>query len=151
MKNSKYFTTPNTLLKYQGFCPGAQPITKASFYGDTQTFKDYHISVELCEHRDGQRPDLQMLRRLGDIENNEKLIDSLIIMPTKAVDWNKDDILYLKDEPIYLKKDIVELHTVERWYKEQRQVKKEQIGSAVRKVKGLYNNPEREALLYGYW
>jgi len=46
-------------------------------------------------------------------------------MPNKAVDWNKDDILYLKEEPIYLKEDIVELHTVERWYKDLREVKKD--------------------------
>jgi len=36
-------------------------------------------------------------------------------MPFKSVDWQTDIIKYLKDEPVDLKKDIVELHTAERW------------------------------------
>ncbi len=43
------------------------------------------------------------------------------MMPIKFANWdNIDEILYFKDEPIYLKKDIVELHTSERWLKEAR-------------------------------
>ena len=125
MKNSKYFTTPASLLKYQGFCPGAQPLTKESFYGSAETFKEFHISVEHCSRRDGDRAELQGLRRLGDNPQQEKEIDSLTIMPSKAVDWESGDVLYLKEEPIYLKKDVVELHTVERWYKELRQVRED--------------------------
>lgn len=58
------------------------------------------------------------LRRLGGNSHNEKEVDSLLMMPEKTVDWVNDGVLYLKDDPIYLKKDVVELHTVERWYKE---------------------------------
>lgn len=43
-------------------------------------------------------------------------------MPEKQVDWQKDEILYFKEEPVYLQKDIVELHTDKRWRKEGREV-----------------------------
>ena len=81
--------------------------------------------MEHCSRRDGDRAELQGLRRLGDNPQQEKEIDSLTIMPSKAVDWESGDVLYLKEEPIYLKKDVVELHTVERWYKELRQVRED--------------------------
>eukprot|EP00347_Sterkiella_histriomuscorum_P000058 403377346 len=54
-----------------------------------------------------------------------------------------------KGEPIFLRKDISELHTVERWRKYARQVKSKE--EPVKRVKGLYNDPERMAELYGYW
>lgn len=38
-------------------------------------------------------------------------IDNLKKVAAKTIDWHRDDILYFKDEPIYLTKDIVELHT----------------------------------------
>lgn len=73
-------------------------------------------------------------------------------MPRKQVDWdNTASILYFKEDPIYLRKDIVELHTPERWRKDGRQVTEECKGHPIRKVKGLYNNQEKEAELYGLW
>ncbi len=54
-----------------------------------------------------------------------------------------------KGEPIYLKKDLSELHTSERWRKHGRQVIKGQ--KPCKKVKGLYNQPDKLAELYGYW
>jgi hypothetical protein len=42
-----------------------------------------------------------------------------------------------------------ELHTLERWRKHGRQVIKGQ--KPCKKVKGLYNNSEKLAELYGYW
>ena len=44
---------------------------------------------------------------------------------------------------------MTELHTVERWRKLQRQVRLHE--PAYKRVKGLYNDPERMAELYGYW
>jgi hypothetical protein len=69
--------------------------------------------------------------------------------PAIIVNWQKDEILWFKDEPIYLVKDIQELHTTERWYKEQREVIQGSV--PVRRVRGLYNDQEREANLYGLW
>ena len=57
--------------------------------------------------------------------------------------------MYFKNEAIYLKKDITDLHTNERWRKDGRQVIP---GSTpVRRVKGLYNDGERIAELFGLW
>ena len=47
-------------------------------------------------------------------------VDHLKRMPPKQLAWDKDKLLDFKEEPIYLKKDIVELHTNERWRKEKR-------------------------------
>jgi hypothetical protein len=43
-----------------------------------------------------------------------------------------------KGEPIYLKKDLTELHTQERWRKHSRQVKPGE--EPYKQVKGLYND-----------
>ena len=58
------------------------------------------------------------------------------------------DVLF-KGEQVYLRKDITELHTAERWRKHQRQVRPNEI--PYKRVKGLYNDAERLAELYGYW
>ena len=71
------------------------------------------------------------------------------MMPSEIVDWAKDEIVYFKDEALYLKKDIVELHTSERWHKDGRQVLED--ATPVRRIKGVYNDPERVANLYGIW
>lgn len=70
-------------------------------------------------------------------------------MPSKFIDWQTSKVIYLKEDPVYLKKDIVELHTEERWRRDGRQVIKESI--AIRRVKGLYNDPEKVAQLFGIW
>ncbi len=44
---------------------------------------------------------------------------------------------------------MTELHTDERWRKHLRQVISGE--KPVKRVKGLYNDPERMAELYGYW
>ena len=44
---------------------------------------------------------------------------------------------------------MTELHTQERWRKHQRQVREDE--KPVKRVKGLYNDPERMAELYGFW
>lgn len=40
------------------------------------------------------------------------------MVPKKVVDWKNDGVLTFRNEPLFLKKDIVELHTAERWRKE---------------------------------
>jgi len=54
-----------------------------------------------------------------------------------------------KGEQIFSKEEVTELHTKERWRKLQRQVR--QGEEPVKIVKGLYNDGERMAELYGYW
>ena len=54
-----------------------------------------------------------------------------------------------KGDLVYLKKDLTELHTVERWKTHQRKVNPGE--APFKRVKGLYNDPERMAELYGYW
>ncbi|CDW80898.1 dna repair protein rad4 containing protein [Stylonychia lemnae] len=54
-----------------------------------------------------------------------------------------------KGEPIFLKKDVSELHTVERWRRHAREVKRGE--EPMKRVKGLYNDSERMAELYGFW
>lgn len=44
---------------------------------------------------------------------------------------------------------MTELHTDERWLKHRRQVKDGE--SAIKSVKGMYNDPQRPAELYGFW
>jgi len=48
-----------------------------------------------------------------------------------------------------LKRDITELHTSERWLKLGRQIKPGE--EPYKRVKGLYNDSEKLAELYGYW
>lgn len=86
-KNSKYYTIPSCIRKYQGLLPNAKPLDEGK--------------------------------------------------------------INYKGEMIYMKTDITELHTQERWRKHQRQVKPGE--TCVKRVKGLYNDPERMAELYGYW
>ena len=49
-KYGKYLTLPSLIYKYQGFCPGAQPLIEGS-NTDLQTFYDYHISFLDCNDR----------------------------------------------------------------------------------------------------
>ena len=49
-----------------------------------------------------------------------ELLAGLNMMPKTPVDWDKDEIIYFKGEAIYLKKDITDLHTIERWRKDGR-------------------------------
>ena len=57
--------------------------------------------------------------------------------------------LKFKEEQVYLRQDLTELHTEERWKKHMREVREGE--EPVKKVKGLYNDAERIASLFGYW
>ncbi len=57
--------------------------------------------------------------------------------------------IVFKTEQVYNRSDVTELHTEERWKKHSRQVRTNE--KPVKKVKGLYNDPERVAELYGFW
>jgi len=45
---------------------------------------------------------------------------ALTLMPSKFVDWQTSQVIYFKEDPVYLKKYIVELHTEERWRRDGR-------------------------------
>ena len=57
--------------------------------------------------------------------------------------------MIFKTEQVYHRSDVTELHTQERWKKHARQVRDKEL--PVKKVKGLYNDPERVAELFGFW
>lgn len=50
LKSSEHLVTPNLLKKYQGFCPGAMPLTSKCL-DSVQEFNELHISVIPCEMR----------------------------------------------------------------------------------------------------
>lgn len=52
-------------------------------------------------------------------------------------------------EPVYLRADVVNLHTREQWKRLRRDVK--QGEKFIKKVKGNYNDKDKMALLYGAW
>ena len=54
-----------------------------------------------------------------------------------------------KDEPVYLRKFVTELHTAERWLPLSRKVKKGE--KPIKRVVGMYNDKSRLAELYGFW
>ena len=54
-----------------------------------------------------------------------------------------------KDEEVFLRKHVTELHTIERWYTHRREVKNGE--KPVKCVTGMYNDKNRLAELYGYW
>ena len=60
-----------------------------------------------------------------------------------------DNFLLFKDEPVYLRKYLTELHTPERWLKQRREVKRGE--KPVKRVTGMYNDKDRLADLYGFW
>ena len=65
------------------------------------------------------------------------------------LDHDSGDILYFKDEPVYLRKYVTELHTPERWLKSRREVK---FGEKpIKYVTGMYNDKTKLAELYGFW
>ena len=57
--------------------------------------------------------------------------------------------MYFKDEPVYLRSDVVDLHTKSRWKMNGRKVRMGQIG--VKKVLALTNDGEQMVDLYGEW
>lgn len=57
--------------------------------------------------------------------------------------------LKYKEEDIYLRKDIVTLHTKEQWRRLKREVKPGE--KHIRKIKGNYNDKDKMAILFGYW
>lgn len=54
-----------------------------------------------------------------------------------------------KGQPVYSREAVTELHTRERWLKYRREVYDHQ--EPIKVVKGMYNDPQRLAELYGYW
>jgi hypothetical protein len=54
-----------------------------------------------------------------------------------------------KNELVYYKRHVVELHTAERWLKYRREVIPDEHPTKI--VKGMYNDPQRPAELYGSW
>ena len=54
-----------------------------------------------------------------------------------------------KNEPIYLRSDVINLHTKEQWRRLRREVKPGE--RFIKKVKGNYNDKDKMALLYGAW
>lgn len=54
-----------------------------------------------------------------------------------------------KNEPIYLKKDVIHLHTAEQWKRLGRLVKKR--SKPIKTVKGRYNDKEKSARLFACW
>ena len=116
---------------------------------DLQQFIDNHSSFENCNDRrppkvyEDQNKEESQICSLSKPDDKAqkgksefKLLAGLNMMPKKLVDWNKDEIIYFKEEAIYLKKDITDLHTIERWRKDGRQVVENSV--PVRRVKGLY-------------
>ena len=109
LRLSLHLTTPKLIKKFDGFCPGAMPLT-ANALESPEAFYKFHISF---------LPAMKRLRTAGLECLNEEYA-ALTEFPTRPVEWASDKVLHCGEDPIYLRKDLIELHTDERWKKEAR-------------------------------
>jgi hypothetical protein len=58
----------------------------------------------------GDRLDPECIREIESVEEI-KIMAKFLILPVSILKWEEEEIIKIKDEPVYLKKDIVELHT----------------------------------------